>query len=82
MHSQTIRAILVGRDEKANTFNFFHPGIQRTIVSDRFKIDEVLTSGSTFGLRYDRCFYFNKYDGFNDTMREGNWTLTDLNSSI
>ena len=69
MHSQTIRAILVGRDEKANAFKFFHPGTQRTIVSDRFKIDEVLTSGPTFGLHYDGGFYFNKYDDFNDTLR-------------
>ena len=69
MHSQTIRAILVGRDEKADAFKFFHPGTQRTIVSDRFKIDEVLTSGPTFGLQYDGGFYFNKYDDFNDTLR-------------
>ena len=69
MHSQTLRAILVGRDEKANAFKFFHPGTQRTIVSDRFRLDEVLTSGPTFGLNYDGGFYFNKYNDFNDQMR-------------
>ena len=69
MHSQTIHTIRVDRDEKANAFKFFYPGTQRTIVSDRFKIDEALTSGQTFGLHYDGGFYFNKYNDFNDTIR-------------
>ena len=38
-------------------------------MSDRFKTDEVLTSGPTFGLNYDGGFYFNKYNDFNDQMR-------------
>ena len=69
MHSHTLQAILVGRDEKSNTYKFFHPGTQRTIVSDRFKLDEVLTSGPTFGLQYDGGFYFYKYSDFNDNLR-------------
>jgi len=59
--SQTIRTILVGRSNKTNTYLFYHPKTKQLITSSRFKLDETLSTGPAFGLKYDGGLYFNKY---------------------
>ena len=68
-HSQSIRAILVGRDPVSAAYLFYHPGTQKTLTSTDFTIDDTLPSGPAFHLQYDGGFYFNRYADLNDKLR-------------
>jgi len=60
-NSQTIRTILVGRSDKSNILQFYHPQTKKTISSARCTLDEALVAGPTFGLPYEGGLYVNKY---------------------
>ena len=60
-NNQTIRTILVGRSDKSNILQFYHPQTKKTISSARCTLDEALVAGPTFGLPYEGGLYVNKY---------------------
>jgi len=60
-NSQTIRTILVGRSDKSNILQFYHPQTKTTISSSRCTLDEALVAGPTFGLQYEGGLYVNIY---------------------
>jgi len=60
-NNQTIRTILVGRSDKSNILQFYHPQTKKTISSSRCIFDETLVAGPTFGFQYEGGLYVNKY---------------------
>ena len=66
---QTCKAILVGRSDKTHTFEFYHPRTKNIITTSKFKLDETLPTGPSFGLPYDGGLFFNRYCETNDHLR-------------
>jgi len=60
-NNQTIRTILVGRSEKSNVLQFYHPQTKKPLSSTRCTIDEALVAGPAFGLQYEGGLYKEKH---------------------
>jgi len=68
-NNQTIRTILVGRSEKSNVLQFYHPQSKKTLSSARCTIDEALVAGPAFGLQYEGGLYINNYCDSNNIKK-------------
>jgi len=71
---QTTKAILIGKSNKSNILEFFHPPTNSIISSTMYKLDESLVAGPTFNLPYDGGFHFNKYCESNVKIRPPTYT--------
>jgi len=67
--AQTCKAILIGKSNSSNAYEFYHPGTKNILTSSTFKIDERLAAGPAFKLPYDGGLYFTKYCEYNDAIR-------------
>jgi len=67
--AQTCKAILIGRSNTTNAYEFYHPKTKNVLTSATFKLDERLAAGPAFGLPYDGGLYFSKYCEYKEAPR-------------